>query len=137
VGAGVGPSEAMMGRDAASRAAGVELVSVGPGRAVARMTVGAAQLNGHAIAHGGLVFLLADTAFACACNSHGPVAVAQAASITFLGPARAGDVLVAEAVERAVEGRTGVYDVTVRCGDRVVAEFRGQSRTVRPAAGEL
>jgi phenylacetic acid degradation protein PaaD len=88
------------------------------------------MLNGHSICHGGYVFLLADTAFACACNSEGPVTVAAGADVTFIAPAREGDVLVASAQERARYGRSGIYDVTVRRGDDVVAEFRGRSRTL-------
>jgi acyl-CoA thioesterase len=124
-----GPAAAMFAADTAARGLGVELISVGPGTAVTRMTVGPAMLNGYASAHGGAVFLLADTAFACACNSHGPVTVAAAADITFVAPAREGDVLVATAQERVRYGRSGVYDVTVRRGDEVIAEFRGRSRT--------
>jgi len=85
------------------------------------------MVNGHAIAHGGLIFALADTAFACACNSFGPVTVAASADIVFVAPARAGDVLVAEAVLRTRFGRSGLYDVTVRRGGEVIAEFRGRS----------
>jgi phenylacetic acid degradation protein PaaD len=125
---------AMYAGDAASRAAGVTIDSVGPGRAVARMTVAASMLNGHGICHGGYVFLLADSAFAFACNSYNAATVAQACDIVFVGPARLGDVLVAEASERVRTGRTGVYDVTVRhhvdSAGEVVAEFRGRSRTV-------
>jgi acyl-CoA thioesterase len=95
------------------------------------MTVAASMVNGHAIAHGGYVFLLADTAFACACNSWGPVTVAAGAQITFLAPTRGGDVLEARAELRARRGRTGVYDVTVWRGDEVVAEFRGTSAELR------
>jgi len=119
--------EAMMARDEASRRLGIELVDRGEGRAVTRMTVRADMLNGHAIAHGGLIFTLADTAFACACNSFGPVTVAASADIVFVAPARAGDVLVAEAVLRTRFGRAGVYDVTVRRDGDVIAEFRGRS----------
>lgn len=119
-----------MAADEASRALGIELAAHGPGHAVATMTVTADMVNGHAIAHGGYVFLLADTAFACACNSHGPVTVAAGADITFVAPARAGDVLTATAQERTRFGRSGVYDVTVRRGDEVIAEFRGRSRTI-------
>ena len=71
------------------------------------------MVNGHDIAHGGYVFLFADSAFACACNSHGPATVAAAADITFVAPARLGDELVAEATERTRFGRSGIYDVTV------------------------
>jgi len=121
---------AMMSGDRASAALGIEVVECSPGRATARMKVREDMANGHGIAHGGFVFALADTAFACACNSFGPVTVAAGAEITFLRPGRVGDVLEAEAVLRASQGRSGVYDVTVRCGTDVVAEFRGHSREV-------
>jgi acyl-CoA thioesterase len=120
----------MFERDQASQGLGIELLEAASGQATVRMTVTAAMVNGHGTAHGGYVFLLADTAFACACNSHGPVAVAAGADISFLRPARLGDTLVAVATERAVSGRSGIYDVTVRCGDAVVAEFRGRSRVI-------
>jgi phenylacetic acid degradation protein PaaD len=119
--------EAMMARDEASRGLGIELTEQGEGRAVTRMTVREDMLNGHAMAHGGLIFTLADTAFACACNSFGPVTVAASADIVFVAPARAGDVLEAEAVLRTRFGRAGVYDVTVRRDGDVIAEFRGRS----------
>jgi acyl-CoA thioesterase len=125
--------QAMMKKDEASRGLGIELVEQGPGRAVTRMTIRADMVNGHAIAHGGLIFTLADTAFACACNSHGPVTVAASADIVFVAPAREGDVLVAEAVERTRFGRSGLYDVTVRRDADVIAEFRGRSH--QPASG--
>lgn len=120
----------MFDRDRASNALGMELVEAGDGRATVRMSVTEAMVNGHDIAHGGYVFLLADTAFACACNSHGPVTVAAGADVVFLAPARAGDVLEARAARRSVRGRSGVYDVTVTRGPDVVAEFRGRSRAV-------
>lgn len=129
-----GAAHDMFEADVASRALGIELVSAGGGAAVARMRVTGAMLNGHAIGHGGFVFLLADTAFACACNSYGPVTVASGAEITFVRPVREGDLLVATAQERTRFGRSGIYDVTVTCGDEVVAEFRGRSRSLaRPA----
>ncbi len=124
-----GPAAAMFEADLASRNIGIELLEAGDGAATARMTVSPAMVNGHAIAHGGYVFLLADTAFACACNSRGLVTVAAGADITFVTPAREGDVLVAVAVERVSFGRSGIYDVTVRRGNEVVAEFRGRSRS--------
>ena len=124
------PVAAMLAADRASRALGIELVELSAGRAVTRMRVGADMVNGHAIAHGAFVFAVADTAFACACNSHGPVTVAASADITFVAPAREGDELVAEAVERARFGRNGIYDVTVRRAGDVVAEFRGLSRAI-------
>lgn len=118
----------MFDADVASRSLGIELVTAADGHAEARMRVTPAMVNGHAIAHGGYVFLLADTAFALACNSHGPATVAAGADITFVRPAYAGDLLVARATERTRYGRSGIYDVTVQRGDEVVAEFRGRSR---------
>ncbi|MPY84249.1 MAG: hydroxyphenylacetyl-CoA thioesterase PaaI [Actinophytocola sp.] len=121
----------MLDADKASRALGIELTELSQGRAVATMTVTELMVNGHDIAHGGYVFLLADTAFACACNSHGPVTVAAGAEVSFVASARLGDTLVATAEERTSYGRNGIYDVTVRRGDgAVIAEFRGRSRTI-------
>jgi acyl-CoA thioesterase len=125
----------MMARDEASRRLGIEVLEQGEGRAVTRMTVRADMVNGHAMAHGGLIFSLADTAFACACNSYGPVTVAASAEIVFVSPARAGDVLVAEAAVRTRFGRSGLYDVTVRRGPDVIAEFRGRSHQLGGPAG--
>ena len=121
----------MMAADRASAALGIEVVDSGPGWARARMTVRPDMVNGHDLAHGGLIFTLADTAFACACNSWGPVTVAAGAEITFLAPARLGDELEAHAALRTRRGRIGIYDATVRRGDEVVAEFRGRSSEVR------
>ena len=121
----------MWAGDAASRGLGMELVEVAPGRATLRMTVRADMVNGHAIGHGGLTFTLADSAFAFACNSYNRSTVAAAAEIRFLAPTRLGDVLVATAMERSREGRDGVYDITVRSGETVVAEFVGRSKEIR------
>jgi acyl-CoA thioesterase len=123
--------ETMMANDEASRALGIELIDQDEGRAVTRMTVRGDMVNGHAMAHGGLIFTLADTAFACACNSWGPVTVAAGCDIVFVAPASGGDVLTAEARMRSRYGRNGIYDVTVTHGDRLVAEFRGRSHQVR------
>jgi acyl-CoA thioesterase len=120
----------MFDADAASRKLGIELVEAQDGRAVARMRVTEAMINGHDMAHGGYVFLLADTTFACACNSFGPVTVASGAEISFVASARLGDLLVATAQQRTGYGRNGIYDVTVRRDDTVIAEFRGRSRTI-------
>jgi acyl-CoA thioesterase len=122
----------MFDRDLASQALGIELVEAGDGAALVRMRVTDAMVNGHGMAHGGYVFLLADTAFACACNSHGPVTVAAGADIVFLRPVNAGDVLEAYGKERVVSGRSGIYDVTVTHDGDVVAEFRGRSRVISP-----
>src|SRR6187455_1324124 len=113
----------MLDDDLASRSLGMRLVDAGAGFATVRMTVTDTMVNGHALAHGGYVFLLADTAFACACNSRGPVTVAAGADISFLRPSRTGDLLEAYATERATTGRSGIYDVTVSCDGDVVAEF--------------
>jgi acyl-CoA thioesterase len=120
----------MFDRDTASKGLGIELLDAGNGQATVRMTVTGDMVNGHAVTHGGFVFLLADTAFACACNSHGPVTVAAGADISFVRPTRAGDVLTAYARERVTQGRSGIYDVTVTCEGDIVAEFRGRSRTI-------
>ena len=125
------PVEAMMASDAASRALGIRLLDYGDGWARATMTVRDDMVNGHGICHGGMIFSLADTTFACACNSWGPVTVAAGADIVFVAPARLGDVLVAEGRVRARYGRSGVYDATViRDGD-LIAEFRGRSHQLR------
>ena len=126
-------AEAMWASDAASRALGMELVAVTPGRATVTMQVREDMVNGHAIGHGGFTFTLADSAFAFACNSYNRSTVAAACEIRFLAPTRLGDLLVAEAVERSREGRDGVYDITVRRDDTVVAEFVGRSKEIRGA----
>ncbi len=124
-------AQAMLADDKASAAAGVSLVEVAPGRATAAMTVRPDMVNGHDIAHGGYVFLLADTAFALACNSYGRSTVAAGCDIAFVAPVRAGDELTAVAEERHRAGRSGIYDVSVRRADgTVVAELRGRSRTI-------
>lgn len=125
----------MWATDAASRALGMELVAAAPGSAEVSMEVRADMVNGHDIAHGGLTFALADSAFACACNGHGPVTVAAGASIRFRSPATLGERLVARASERSRDGRRGVYDVVVTAGDRVVAEFEGHAAQLREEAG--
>jgi acyl-CoA thioesterase len=124
----------MFEADVASRTLGIDLVEVGAGRATATMRLTEQMVNGHGIAHGGYLFLLADTTFACACNSHGPAAVAAGAEISFVSPGRLGDLLVAVAEERTRYGRNGIYDVTVYRevdgGRDILAEFRGRSRTI-------
>jgi acyl-CoA thioesterase len=121
---------AMERADAAGRGAGVRLLDVGPGRARVALTVEPRHVNGHGICHGGYLFLLADAALAYASNSYGTSAVASGADITFLRPVMLGAELVAEAVERARTGRSGLYDVTIRAGEEAVAEFRGRTRQV-------
>jgi acyl-CoA thioesterase len=122
----------MRAADAASRELGLELDEVRPGYARARLRITPSMVNGHELCHGGYLFLLADTAFAYACNTYDEVTVAAACDIVFVSSARGGDELVAEATERRRYGRSGLYDVTVtRVGDgAVVAEFRGRSRVI-------
>jgi acyl-CoA thioesterase len=125
-------SKAMWNRDNATHALGMELVSVAPGLAVLRMKVRSDMVNGHHICHGGLIFTLADSAFAYACNSYNLNTVASGCSIDFLAPGREGDVLEASAVERSSAGRTGVYDVEVKVvGGSTVALFRGRSYRIK------
>jgi acyl-CoA thioesterase len=128
-----GQAEAMFASDVASRTLGMELTHVGEGSAEVRMRITRAMVNGYDIAHGGYLFMLADTAFACACNSHGQVTVAAGAEISFVTSARLGDELVAAAVLRTRYGRNGIYDVTIRRADEIIAEFRGRSRAVAPS----
>ena len=121
----------MYANDRATRSLGILIEDVALGKATARMRVSADMVNGHAIAHGGYIFLLADTAFAFACNTYGAT-LAGAAEIVFIQPASEGDELIAEARERVRYGRSGMYDVTVRDSDgHTVAEFRGHSRQIR------
>lgn len=124
--------DAMMRNDHASRALGIDIVAVGPGTSRAAMTVRQDMLNGFAICHGGLITTLADSAFAFACNAYNEVTVAAGVSIDFLAPARLGDRLEAECRERALGGRTGVYDVTVRNQrGEDIALFRGRSHRMK------
>lgn len=114
--------------DPACQLLGIQVEEAAAGRAVLRLRLTGAMANRHGTGHGGVLFLLADAAFAHASNSYGPVAVAQTAQITFLRPAAIGITVRAEAVERVRRGRFGVYDVTVRqAGGALLAEFRGHS----------
>jgi len=128
--------EGMFANDRASKALGMQVLEVTPGRAVLTMTVREDMLNGHDICHGGLIATLADSAFAFACNSYDELTVASGFSIDLVAPARLGDVLTATCIEVSKAGRTGVYDTEVRNqrGERV-AVFRGRSYTAkgRPA----
>jgi len=122
----------MYAEDTSSRHLGIELLEIRPGYARVAMTVRRELTNSHGICHGGYIFLLADTAFAYSCNSRNERAVAAGASIEFLAPAHAGDLLTAEGVEQHRAGRTGVYDmrVTDQHG-KVIALFRGKSAVIR------
>jgi acyl-CoA thioesterase len=125
-------SAAMWSSDNASKWAGMEIAEVDAGRAVLQLTVEAHHCNGHGICHGGVTFMLADSAFAFACNSRNQVTVAQSNSITYTAPGRLGDRLTADAREVSLTGRSGIYDVTVKNqDDLVIAEFRGLSRAIK------
>jgi acyl-CoA thioesterase len=126
------PPETMLQDDRAStQLLGMRVVEMSEGHAVVTMVIRDDMANGHGIAHGGLVFTLADTAFAMACNAEGSVTVSSGAEITYYSPTRVGQELTATARLRSMRGRSGIYDVQVCVEDRVVAEFRGHSRRVR------
>jgi acyl-CoA thioesterase len=122
----------MWGGDKASAAMGMAIVDVDEGLATMTKTVGPNDVNGHGICHGGVIFSLADSAFAFACNSRNQSTVAQHNTISFVSPARAGDVLTARAVELYLNGRNGLYDVVVTNQDgSLVAQMRGASRAIK------
>jgi acyl-CoA thioesterase len=125
-------AERMWEADEASRAMGMELLDVGPGRARLRMTIRPDMVQGHGTCHGGALFTLADSAFAFACNSGGEVTVGASAEITWVAPAHTGDVVVADAVEEVRYGRNGVTRVRIeREGDgALIALFTGRSRAL-------
>src|SRR5215469_11075118 len=119
---------ALFAADEASRNLGMRVAAVKPGFARVRMTVRGDMVNGHGICHGGIVFSLADSAFAVACNTHNAVTVAAAASIDFLAPARTNDELTAEARELWRSKRSGLYEICVRNqSGETIALFRGRS----------
>jgi acyl-CoA thioesterase len=122
----------MMAEDEASRGLGMRIEQMGPGYAKLSMRVRPDMLNGFKICHGGFITLLADSAFAFACNSRNALTVAASITVDFLAPAREGDLLVAEAGEVSLAGRTGLYDVTVRNerGERI-AVLRGRSHRLQ------
>ena len=123
---------AMWSRDRAAQALGMRIEAVGPGTATLSMLVRGDMVNGHHICHGGLIFSLADTAFAYACNAYNEVTVASGFDVSLVAPGRLGDVLTATCTEQHKAGRTGVYDIEVvnQRGERV-ALFRGRSYTVK------
>ena len=124
-------AEAMLREDHASAWFGMTLDEVAPGFARMRLTVRREHLNGHGSCHGGVIFALADSAFAVACNANNTRAVAQHNQISYLSPGALGDVLLAEARVVTRAGRTGITDVAVATEDgRIVAQFRGASREI-------
>jgi acyl-CoA thioesterase len=133
-------ADAMWDQDRASRRLGMSRPVVAPGRATISMRIREDMVNGQGNCHGGYLAMLADSAFAFACNTYGQVTVAAGFDIVFVRPGRLGDLLVATAVERARFGRSGLYDVSITRDDgELIAEFRGRSRSLdRPllAAGD-
>jgi phenylacetic acid degradation protein PaaD len=125
----------LLSEDRTCELLGIRVESAADGRARARMRVRPDMVNGHAIVHGGLVFALADTTFACAVNSFGPPVVTASADITFWRPGHLGDDLIAEAVTRSRKGRSVICEVTVRRGDEVIAEFSGRGAQIVLADG--
>ena len=124
-------AEAMWARDNAAQALGMQIEAVGPGHARLTMKVRSDMVNGHHICHGGLIFALADTAFASACNAYNQNTVASACHIDFLAPGMEHDTLTADAKERSLGRRTGVYDVTVsNSAGKAIALFRGKSARI-------
>ena len=124
-------AEAMWAGDKASAWVGMRIAHVDEGRASLTLQIRDDHCNGHGIGHGGVTFMLADSAFAFACNSRNVATVAQHNTISFLAPVRLGDTLTADAREVTHSGRSGITDVTVTNQDGViVAEFRGASRAI-------
>ena len=122
-------AEAMWKDDDASQGLGMEILDVKAGQATLAMTVKPHMVNGHGIAHGGFIFLLADSTFAFACNSRNERAVAAQCNISFIKPGKLGDRLIATAKEISRTGRSGIYDVRVTVDGVAIAELRGHSRT--------
>jgi acyl-CoA thioesterase len=124
-------AEHLRAREGTAKAFAIVIEEVREGYARIHMAVRADMLNGHGVAHGGMIFTLADTAFAYACNSRNVSTMANQASIVFLSPGKEGERLTAEAREQAVSGRSGVYQIRVTGEDgRDVAAFQGLSRSV-------
>ncbi len=122
---------AMWSKDAASPWAGIEQESIDEGAATMALSVQKHHCNGHGICHGGIIYMLADTAFAFACNSRNQSSVAHHNSISYLAPGQLGDRLKAETTEISLAGRTGIYDVKISNQDgKIIAEFRGISRAI-------
>ena len=121
-------AEQMFNDDQASRDLGMLVEIIEPGSAEVRMTVTQSMVNGHEVCHGGFIFMVADSAFAFACNAYDDVTVAAGADIDFLYSAMLGDALVATARETKRGKRSGIYDVEVRNQEnRLIAVFRGRS----------
>lgn len=119
-------------QDHASQWVGMELVQIAEGEAVMELTVKKHHCNGHGMCHGGVIFTLADSAFAFACNSRNQATVAQHNTISYIAPGQLGDTLTAHAREVSLSGRSGIYDVTItNQHNTTLAEFRGNSRAIK------
>ncbi len=131
-------AQAMWKDDRASQNLGMRIEHVAPGEATLAMTVTSVMANGHGLCHGGYIFMLADSAFAFACNTYNQRTVAQQAAVTFIASAVVGDRLTAQAREISRKGRGGIYDINVinQNGDHI-AEFRGHSRTIKGVLFEI
>ena len=126
------PDTMLQADRASTELLGMEVVEMSEGHAVVTMRVRDDMVNGHQIVHGGLVFTLADTAFAMACNSETTLVVSSGADITYYYPRHAGDLLTATAAVRSQRGRSVICDVEVRNSTGIIAEYRGHGRVVRP-----
>ncbi|MCH8559932.1 hydroxyphenylacetyl-CoA thioesterase PaaI [Nesterenkonia sp. LB17] len=128
------PRHRMLDNDRASEALGIVVLTADPGHARISMVIREDMTNGFDIAHGGMLFALADTCFAMACNhpslDEGTITVASGVDINFLKPALLGETIIAEAIGVANTGRSGVYDVTITRGEDLLGVFRGRSRTI-------
>lgn len=125
-------ADALWETDAAAKWTGIRIDTVSEAKAVLSLEVADHHCNGHGMCHGGVIYMLADTAFAYACNSRNQATVAQNNTITYVAPAQRGDTLTAIASEKSLKGRNGIYDVEVKTqnGD-IIAQFRGCSRTIK------
>lgn len=125
-------AQALWANDHATKWIGMELGPVSEGTAVMTLKVQLHHCNGHGMCHGGVIFSLADSAFAFACNSRNQVTVAQHNNISFIAPGQSGDTLTATAKEVSLTGRSGIYDVRVTNQDNTtIAEMRGLSRVIK------
>lgn len=127
------PARSMLAADRSLEGLGIQVLRASEGRATAVLRVTPEMANGHGIAHGGLVFALADTAFAMAANTFGAGIATAEASISYISPACISEELVASAEVTFHEGRRMIVDVVVRAGERTVAIYRGTGRALRPA----
>jgi acyl-CoA thioesterase len=125
-------AEALWESDAAAKWTGIRIDEVTEAKAVLSLEVADHHCNGHGMCHGGVIYMLADTAFAYACNSRNQATVAQNNTITYVSPAQRGDTLTAIANEKSLKGKNGIYDIEVSNQNAdIIAQFRGCSRTIK------